>query len=64
LGQLQTKKVFKNTRFYDLNGDFEAIYYRPGWVSSNQIQIGEKSPRGTSKNYEKNRKKTLRCDSQ
>lgn len=59
---MENKNLFRNTRIYDLNGDYEAIHCWMGWKTktnnpSNKSVV--KAVRGKSKEYEQNRKKTL-----
>jgi hypothetical protein len=53
----------KNTRIYDLNDDFEAVRFAPGWGGSgpktrNNDTKGT-TPRGASTNYEFHRQRTV-----
>ncbi|MBP1154850.1 MULTISPECIES: hypothetical protein [unclassified Paenibacillus] len=56
---MEVEKVFRNTRIYDLNGDYEAIHCRMGWKTNNPSSAVPKSKRGESKDYQQNRNKTL-----
>lgn len=58
-GMLLSENNIKNTRIYDLNGDIEAIYYRLGWGYSNNNIAKDRSSRGSSPDYELNRKRTV-----
>ncbi|MDW7669384.1 MAG: hypothetical protein SCJ93_11215 [Bacillota bacterium] len=53
------QKIFKNTRIYDLNGDFEVVHYMPGWGGASKENRSNISPPGQSPNYEMNRQRTL-----
>lgn len=52
-------QILKNTKVYDLGGDFEAVFYRPGWGGARKEKPANMSPRGQSPNYENHRKKTV-----
>ncbi|MFC5528125.1 rolling circle replication-associated protein [Cohnella yongneupensis] len=56
---MEVEKVFRNTRIYDLNGDYEAILCRTGWKINNPKKEFPQTKRGESKDYEQNRAKTL-----
>lgn len=49
----------KNTRIYDLNNDFEAIRYAPGWGGSGKKTSNKETPKGASPNYQRHRERTL-----